>query len=283
MLPQFLHRQVPLELALAAPASTMTGTLMDRKVPQAECDAQSSDSENSSADERPPSLVKAVKAADLTHAYFRLAMLCLLYAGVNIVCFVLNSMDEEYRENPAHERVFHLLEFWSTFAFSAMQVILMMYWISDGSAGGLAFSNRIFHLVMFCNVVLSFVSAVLVTVDLERFETPSHELEYANEIAMSLIDLAMFSALTTGGGRRRVTRCGPLGALLAFAVAAAQLAVYNLCANGEQIAHLFEFTFELFSALVTFSFCMRCCEESDARHRRNLPSPGTAASAASLP
>lgn len=75
---------------------------------------------------------------------------------------------------------------------------------------------------------------------------------------MSFVDVVLLAAVS----RRLQGRWfAVLATLAALAIACVQLVVYNVWdgpsgGEGEQIAHYFEFAFEIISALISFSFCM---------------------------
>ncbi|CAK0841683.1 unnamed protein product, partial [Prorocentrum cordatum] len=184
-----------------------------------------------------------------------LSIVCMMYIGVNVVCITLNSMSEEGRE--ANELVFHLLEFWATFVFSVVQVYSLTF--SPRSLGAVYSNPLVLKLVVFFNVVATFISALLVTVSLESFEAPSHELEYFNEITMAFVDVVLFAVVV-----RQAGNCSTLlTTLVALVVAVVQLLIYNLLDGpgggfGEQLAHFFEFAFEISSAFISAAHQRSC-------------------------
>jgi hypothetical protein len=188
-----------------------------------------------------------------------LTILCMMYMGVNVVCLTINSMDEDFRE--ANELVFHLLEFWATFVFSVVQVYSLVF--SPRSLGAVYSNPLVLKMVVFFNVVATFISALLVSVSLENFEATSHELEYFNEITMAFVDVVLLAVVARQAGYGQQTgKCSTfLTTVVALVVAVVQLLIYNLLdgpngGSGEQLAHFFEFTFEILSAFISFSFCM---------------------------
>ena len=118
------------------------------------------------------------------------------------------------------------------------------------------------------SICLTFVSALLVSINLEKFEVLAHELEYINEFVMSMFDCIILSALVLQAQSRRgsqdlsISQGIGLGIVLpGMIVAAVQLGIYNLSgwtadgdSKGEQLAHYCEFSFGIFSAGVTFWF-----------------------------
>ena len=190
-----------------------------------------------------------------SYVNFLLAILCLVYIGINVACLVLNSMPLEYRE--AHDVVFHRMEFWGTFMFSVVDVISLMY--SPKPLGRICDNPFALKLFIFLNVTASLIPAILVTVDLEHFEVVSHEIEYANELTMVLIDLVILFSLVNESEPQSPTGGISSGMIVVSAmVCILQLGLYNLLPMpaAEQISHYFEFVFELFSAGTFFWFCI---------------------------
>eukprot|EP00667_Euglena_gracilis_P025344 EG_transcript_29719 len=109
---------------------------------------------------------------------FLLSILCLVYFGIGIILFILNSTSVEIRE--ASMYLFHTMEFWSTFAFSLVDVFAVMY--SPRPLRNICDKPRLLKLLMSLNVTISFVPAVLITASIERYEMIGHQIEYANEL-----------------------------------------------------------------------------------------------------
>lgn len=118
------------------------------------------------------------------------ALCCLLYIGVNIACFIFNSQGHHWMQG-AHEWWFHFTEFWATFMFAILQIFAIM---SSPRSLDVLYDRenvKFFKLVIFANFILSLVPAILVTMDLERFEALSHNLEYVGEITLAFLDFVM--------------------------------------------------------------------------------------------
>uniref|UniRef100_A0A7S1HVH4 Uncharacterized protein n=1 Tax=Eutreptiella gymnastica TaxID=73025 RepID=A0A7S1HVH4_9EUGL len=188
---------------------------------------------------------------------FSLSIVCLLYAAINVVCFMMNTLGAQFVER--HEHSFHLLEFWGTFIFSLVSVFSLVY--SPRPLGRITQNPVRLKLVVFFNVAVSLVPALLVSVDLETFEVIAHEIEYTNELTMVLIDLVILASLVrefdpTSAVSSQTSNVAML--LVSASVAVVQLLLYNshFGAHGELVAHYFEFSFELFSAMTMFWFCL---------------------------
>merc|ERR1712032_130914 len=133
---------------------------------------------------------------------------------------------------------------------------------SPRSLGAVYSNPLILKAVVFCNVVATFISALLVSVSLESFEGLAHELEYTNEITMAFVDVVLLAVVAKQAGfSLRGAGSTLLTTVVALVVAVAQLSIYNLWdgpsgGSGERVAHFFEFSFEILSAFISFSFCM---------------------------
>uniref|UniRef100_A0A7S1XWR6 Uncharacterized protein n=1 Tax=Phaeomonas parva TaxID=124430 RepID=A0A7S1XWR6_9STRA len=191
-------------------------------------------------------------------ANYIIAILCLTYIGVNLTCLVINSLSEEKREE--FELPFHLLEFWATFLFAVLEVCALA--VSPQPITSVYGNPLLLKAVMFANVTVSFVPAALVTFSLETFEIPAHQVEYSNEITMSFVDLVLlFSILKSKdalGAKDFFLDSSTIMVGLASIIAIVQLSIYNFIKgeDGEQIAHFFEFIFEMISAGITFWFAV---------------------------
>jgi hypothetical protein len=196
-----------------------------------------------------------------------LALSSVVYMAINVACLVLNGYDLELPDAVISVSDFHRLEFWATFGFIVVQVIALMY--MPKQFGELSASPSFLKLVVLVNVCLSFMAALLVTISVEDFEVPSHELEYTNELTMAFVDLTLFGSLLRNADGKLWHRsninsvASVLMVLLAVSVATAQLGIYNLMgwtddgdSKGETLAHYFEFVFEAISAAITFWFTM---------------------------
>jgi hypothetical protein len=213
-----------------------------------------------------------------------LSIASVLYLGVNIVGIILNSYDNDCDPDspgcsPATTpQIFHNLEFWASFVFNIVDLLAISY-----SPRGLSnqYANPTFlKMVVLVNVGFSFFSALLVSINLEKFEVPSHEVEYFNELTITIFDAMILYSLVRGRvhDASTITRetCRTIVMLcLAACVASVQLVIYNLSgwtpegdSKGEQAAHYFEFCFGAASAAVTFWFTMDNKISAEARLRQ---------------
>ncbi len=180
---------------------------------------------------RAGSPVSAVFLADrlqrlnfLSRTNYILSLLCLLVIGNNVVTLVLNVLNVQraplgpddpvpgpdepppsVMDKSGLEKAFHCVEFWTAFSFSLIEVLVIVY--SPRSVSDIySKSPWMFKLIIVAQVVSTFVSAMLVTLDLEIFEVAAHEVEYANEILLSFLNVILAGRLT--GARTAFNRGG---------------------------------------------------------------------------
>ena len=163
------------------------------------------------------------------------------------------------------------MQFWATFAFAVIEAIALVY--SPKSVSNIYEKPLVLKTVLFFDIAASFVPAFLVAINLERFETVSHEMEYSNEITMTFVDMVLLTSLIRsaqkrgdfGAGKGVATNLLSTGGMVAVSavIAIAQISIYNGMGEdedggkkGEKAAHYCEFSFEIISALISFWFCM---------------------------
>ena len=219
-------------------------------------------------------LVRLNELKVLSHINFWLAIASVVYFGENVVCTVLNSYERGIGpEYVTTDETFHTTEFGATFLFAIIEVMSIIY-----SPDRQFELPVLLNFLVFWNVAASFIPAMLVFINLEKFEVLSHEMEYTNGLAMAAVDMLMALQLCASWRQPNVelgvkkeassSECSKvmlviLLGVVPISVTAAQLGVYNgmgIDANGEhkgeQAAHYLEFAFEMISAVITFWFCM---------------------------
>lgn len=217
------------------------------------------------------------------HVNTFLAVVSLLYMSVNVVCLVLSTYDNDCDPrssgcDPATSpELFHDLEFWATFVFNTVDLFALSY--SPRTLSNQYRSPGLLKLLVLLDVCMAFTAALLVTINREKFEVASHELEYANELIITIFDAAILMSLVRGRSHRasicRSDQCVSAASLLAaLLVALVQLGIYNLCgwtsdgdSKGESAAHYLEFAFGFTSGCITFWFTMdnKMCTEKRLR------------------
>ena len=136
------------------------------------------------------------------------------------------------------------------------------------------------RMLLFFDIVATFVPAALVVANLDAFEVAAHEIEWCNELTMSFVNLIVLESLvrrrrgaTAVESRATVLLAGLVSAaapLFQLFSAARRLlfptfrardlcsVVYNCtpAPNGERVAHFSECIFCATGAFVTFWFCL---------------------------
>jgi hypothetical protein len=182
-----------------------------------------------------------------------LALASVMYLGVNLVCAILVGYDNDCYpcpESATSDQLFHQLEFGSTFVFAIVTTLSLIF--SPERQFG---SPLLLKALVFVNVGNTFVAALLVFVNVHKFETLAHEIEYANELTMAVSEFLLAAAVVgfTPTNNERLL----IGAVIfAMLIATTQLALYNLPWAGERPAHYLEFFFSGACAAVTFTFCI---------------------------
>ena len=77
-------------------------------------------------------------------------------------------------------------------------------------------------------MVATFCPAVLVTLNLEEFETIAHQIEYLNELTMAFVNLVLLASLLRKPDSPQKDASTYQITLAALAIACAQLALYDL-------------------------------------------------------
>ena len=212
---------------------------------------------------------------------FIAAILCLVYCGMNIALLWFNYENHQAvelgEEPPVSQFAFHLSEFWGTFGFALVELFALMQ--TPKSLISTVNNPRLLKIIVFLNVVFTLIPAILVSVNMERFEIVCHEIEYCSEITMSFVELVLLWSLLRrvrrddedtlmidgDRGSSMIDSASPSLSLsfIALTISLLQLGIYNgLGENkegdmrGEVSAHYCEFTFQIISSLITFWFTL---------------------------
>lgn len=213
-----------------------------------------------------------------------LALIAVLYIAMNIIGFILNSYDNDC--NPSKDlscspattpQTFHNLEFWSAFVFNTVDLLALFY--SPKKLSNQYDNPTTLKLIVLFNIGLSFCACMLVSINVEKFEVLAHEMEYLNELTVSIFDVTILLSLLQGrvhqsqdsGVDQKLSRLSMGAATL---IAIAQLGIYNCSgwtrsgdSKGETLSHKLEFTFGIISSFITFWFTMDNRMSADQRLR----------------
>lgn len=229
-------------------------------------------------------MVRATELIAMSRMNSVLAISAVLYIGVNLVCAILNSYDNDCNPDkptcsPATTpQFFHNLEFWATFGFNTVDVFALSY--SPKNLSNQYSNPTLLKITVLFNVGLSFLASMLVAINLTKFEILSHEIEYLNEFTVWLFDALIFMNLTRGRSHGAIRSASfswmsTVALVLVGLLVIAQLAIYNFSgwtddgdSKGEQLAHYLEFVFGIASAVITFWFTMDNKMSADQRLRQ---------------
>lgn len=101
----------------------------------------------------------------------------LIYIGENMGLFACNFYSQDYIESHYY-LVFHMLEFWFVFAFTALEALLLL------STQQITFWPQ--TLLVCFNTMFSFLIAIMFSVYPSDFEVPSHWCEYSLQVCVCL-------------------------------------------------------------------------------------------------
>ena len=209
---------------------------------------------------------------------FLVAIFSLMYCGLNISLVYFNFTNAHAKtigeEKPVDVWVFHMMEFWCTFLFGIVELFALTQ--TPRHLISTVQSPRLMKVILFINVVLTLIPAILVAINLHAFEILSHEIEYCSEITMSFLELVLLQSLLhrNRGSSDTDVNITPISmkdssrnnlalAAISLCVALIQLGIYNGMGRtptggmvGEVPAHYCEFIFEIISGLITCWFAM---------------------------
>jgi len=220
-----------------------------------------------------------------------LALIAVLYIAMNIIGFILNSYDNSCKPSadplcsPATSpQTFHNLEFWSAFVFNTVDLLALSY--SPKKLSNQYDNPTTLKLIVLFNVGLSFCACMLVSINVEKFEILAHEMEYLNELTVSIFDVTILLSLIQGRAHRSDDtgidqKLSMLSMCVATLIAVTQLGIYNFSgwtssgdSKGETLSHKLEFSFGLISSVITFWFTMDNRMSADQRLRSIMYASG---------
>ena len=126
----------------------------------------------------------------LSNTNLCLAVLCLIYLGINVTLVCVNYLNAKYVNEhggsevgePVDDTVYHLVEFWATFCFAVVECIALAVTPKSQYSINGSMDPLFLKMVMFLNIVATSVPAVMISFSIESFERASHEIEYLNEL-----------------------------------------------------------------------------------------------------
>lgn len=206
------------------------------------------------------------------------ALLAVLFGAFQLALLGINFQSQEYIETVIFYP-FHLGEFWAIFLFTLLEAFLLT---TAGALelGGLGRLRFLYYGTIGINIVLTFVAAVLLSMDDETFEHPAHFIEYGAQIPITLIDLVfvfqqsvVVAVVANGSGvaetqtpnwtslMHALASVGGVASAVVFVSSILQMLAYTevftLSIPSEQVAHFFEFPIEFANACVALWFALR--------------------------
>lgn len=187
--------------------------------------------------------------------------LTLVYFGVACTLFGANFLSQDFIEANFY-LAFHYAEFWSAFLFTLLEAFIL---VESGIFGVSSWMELAMLGVVGLNIVSSFVAALLFTFSPETFERPSHYVEYASQITVTLANF-IFIARSPSRKKLKSTKYRVwLAVQIAFAsvLFVASIikvlvftSVIETAIEPERAAHFFEFTGEMVNSLWAFFFAL---------------------------
>ncbi len=113
-----------------------------------------------------------------------LALACVINVAINIACIFMVA-----NKGATSDQVFHNIEFSASFVFALVQVLAVFYAFKVSTI--IIARPWALKFVVLLNVAGTLLPALLVYVNLEKWETISHEIEYTNSLCSALVDLLM--------------------------------------------------------------------------------------------
>ena len=184
----------------------------------------------------------------LAFVNFVLALLTLLYLAMNLVLLFLTL--KSYKGDGV---ILHHVEFWSTFFYACVEAFALIY--TPRAISSISGRPTLLKVLLFFDVVATFYPAVIVTLNLEEFESIAHQIEYLNELTMAFVNLVLLASLLRRPDSPQKDASTINITLAALAIACVQLTLYDVFGM-KRMAHVFEFSFGTVSAFVTFAFCL---------------------------
>ncbi|KAL3905756.1 MAG: hypothetical protein SGILL_009547 [Bacillariaceae sp.] len=193
--------------------------------------------------------------------------LILIYVAIVSSLLAANNLSQDLIEE-RYFAPFHYTEFWSAFVFTLLEAFIL---IGDSA---LAFQTTwemcMLYLLGF-NVVTSLIAAMLFTLHPETYEETSHLIEYASQIAVTMVDFVFIfqgsdgvgSPLQLGSSQYSNKKRVPIFAKVAFATLLLIMDIFKFLfyldiiptrIGEERSSHYLEFVGELLNSLWAFVY-----------------------------
>ena len=192
-----------------------------------------------------------------------------LYFAVSLVLLTVTIWPEQHLVDGD---VFHQLDFGSTFLFSILEVLTLLY-----SPERRFSSPTLLRILMFFSVCSTFVALLFVLLNRAAFEIMAHNIDYVNDFTVALVDALLVAtvvrspanhpgrelAIRKGCGQRFARQIAVVATFVPITLSFGQIILYNFMGAterghllGERPAHFLEFIFDCVGAAINFWFCL---------------------------
>lgn len=178
--------------------------------------------------------------------------LLLVYVGLNAGLLGANFADQDFIEENYY-LVFHMLSFWGVFAFTLLEAFILI--ISDTVLFNWKHKSQ--SVLILFNVLFTFATAILFSIFPEKYETPSHYMEYSVQILISTVNgIFVWNYIKSKSTdnvfyRYRYLELSVAGCVIGLSVL--QLIIFSgrihTGPGAERSAHFCEFVNEIFNGL----------------------------------
>ena len=185
--------------------------------------------------------------------------LSLLYIGLNLALLIANFHPQDFIE-ANYYLPFHLAGFWGVFLFSMLEAIILI------STDIISWSNISQAMLILVNVMVSFSTAVLFSMDPKTFEVVCHYMEYSVQILISGVNVIFVMSYFRHPDPKdvgfKLRHVEIILAILVLKLSIVTLVIYSgvftsISMGPERAAHFCEFTNEICNGLFTLAYAGR--------------------------
>lgn len=179
----------------------------------------------------------------------------LVYVGVNIALLGSNFKDQDIIEEN-YFKAFHYISFWGFFFFTFVEAGVLI------TTGIVSWNNRLLSTMVLFNVMATFATALLISIDIEIYEVATHYMEYTVQVTISAVNLIFLNTYVQSASpesfvyKYQTVEVVVLCMVLVFSIF--QLSLYAgypvTRIGGERAAHFAEFVTEIFNGMFALLF-----------------------------
>lgn len=177
-----------------------------------------------------------------------------VYISIQLALIIANFNSQEFIEEH-YAPPFHLIAFWSVFFFSFIEAFILL---SSKMINISLTIDIIKIIVLFVNVITTFIAALLISIHLEVFEHTSHLIEYTAQILITTVNINfVINNFNNKTNFRKIFEC--ILSFIAFSLSILNILIYTeIIPNSqpEHTSHYIEFITETINALFTLFFAI---------------------------